>query len=145
MTSLLATSIYADAYGWLFPAAATLAGVATGIALGAGMHRLLSGKLKRWPIALLLLFGPLIGALWGGLVALLATPALPWGGDGLAVVAAGFAGAAQLGWFWFPYTMLRIRGRGAWVVVLLAMVAGPLLGYLGTHAAFGVAGLGRIM
>ena len=143
VTSFLATAMFASRYGWLFPMAAGLGGIVTGVALGAVMHRLLSGRLKRWPISILLLIGPVIGAGWGAAVALLASPALDMRGLwAFAAMVGGFSGAVQLGWFWFPYTLLRLRGAGAWIVVALASLLGPLLGSGGVLA---ILGLGAII
>ncbi|MEO1268064.1 MAG: hypothetical protein AAFX99_08200 [Myxococcota bacterium] len=134
-TSLLATAQLHGLYGWTFPIAACLAGVVTGIALGAVIHRLFSTWMRRWPIAVLLVMGPVVGALWGGLVGLLASPTLFGFGstDRMLIVAmvAAVAGAIQLGWFWLPYTWVRGRRKAVWPVVMLACLLGPFLGHAG--------------
>lgn len=102
--------------------------------LGAPTARLLRGVALRWPKALFLPLGALLGVAWG-MGAALFTLLVPGFANVLvlSLLFAGAAGAVQLGWFWLIYAWRRVNRRStAWVVAL----ACGLSVFLGT-AGFG--------
>lgn len=114
-----------------FIAGTAAAGLLTGAALGAAMPGVLEWVRGRLPIPVLMMLGPIPGAVWGGIVGgvggALSTVGVP---VGLCVVCAAIAGAMQFGLFWFPYTFQTVRGERRWPVVLAACLATPLIGLL---------------
>ncbi|MDG1479789.1 MAG: hypothetical protein P8R54_09365 [Myxococcota bacterium] len=129
-----------------FIGATTVTGAVTGAAFGAAMPGALEVLRRRLPLAALLAFGPIPGALWGGIVG-----ALGFGLSGgvaplaVCVLCAAIAGALQFGLFWFPYTFQTVRGAPRWPVVLGACVLTPLIGVLTMSAVlfamFGFSGI----
>ena len=116
--------------GWGYVWAAALFGALGGAALGAVMPWLLTKPLRRFRIAALLALGPLLGFAWGALTGLLAAPLLAFSHAGplVSALVARIAGIIQFGWFWLPYAMSHIRGRGTRRLVLAACLVGPMLG-----------------
>lgn len=106
-------------------------GAVTGAALGAAMPGVLERLRGRLPLSVLMVLGPLPGALWGGTVGAVGF-ALSGVGTPLAlcVLCAAIAGALQFGLFWFPYTFQTVRGAARWPVVLGACALTPLIGLL---------------
>ena len=109
-----------------------VAGALTGAALGAMMPVALERLRGRLPLSVLMVLGPLPGALWGALVGtagfylsgISSTPLV------LCVGCAALAGAIQFGLFWFPYTFQTVRDGRRWPVVLGACLGAPLIGVL---------------
>ena len=138
VTAFCAPVWFVELLGWSFVCSAALVGALIGATLGKLMPSILAGPLKKVPLSLLVLAGPALGFVWGGLTGLLAVPTLY---DTifhdlataalLSIVVAGIAGAIQFGWFWLPYTLSRIKGRGRTWVVGAACLGGPVLGPLG--------------
>ncbi len=129
------------AVGMLFPGYVLLAG-AFGAGSGAVVGHLASAmlgkeRIRRVPVAVLLVGGLGLGALWGaltGLGAALGLGAFSAPGSGavllvLSALLASVAGAIQLGWFWLPYAILRARGRRTWPLVVVASLLAPALGW----------------
>jgi len=107
--------------------AAAITGAITGAALGSLAPRLLNPFVRRIPIALLLMAGFGLGALWGALVGAVAS--LVSGADmALSIQTAGLCGALQLSWFWLPYAIRKARARRAWPVVFGALLFSLSLG-----------------
>lgn len=115
-----------------------IGGAAVGAALGALLPTLLL-RLGTIPLGLLLLIGPAVGAIWGGLTGALGGAQLIASHHMLSVdlavlsvMLASFAGALQFGWLWLPYTLLRARPTRAnaplWALVGIAM-AMPVVGH----------------
>jgi len=128
------------AVGFLMPGYVLLAG-AFGAGSGAVVGHLAASMLtkervRRLPVAGLLVGGVGLGALWGALTgfgAALGLGAFAHGGGGvllaLSALLASVAGAIQLGWFWLPYAILRARGRRTWPLVVVASLLAPALGW----------------
>ncbi|MFT5679110.1 MAG: hypothetical protein ACI8RZ_000014 [Myxococcota bacterium] len=106
-------------------------GAVTGAALGAVMPGVLERVRGRLPLPVLMVLGPIPGALWGGIVGAVGF-ALSGVGVPLAlcVLCAALAGAVQFGLFWFPYTFQTVRGARRWPVVLGACAVTPMIGLL---------------
>ena len=138
-TSAVAPTM-AAAFGvsWLYALAAAIAGAGTGALLGAMMPALLDRVRGRVPLPLLAAVGPLLGALWGASVGVLASVVHP---DMLAfsVLAASVGGAVQFGLFWFPYTFQTVRGARVWPVVLAACLCAPLAGVISIVSTISIA------
>ncbi len=120
--------------GYVFLAG--LFGAGSGAVVGwLASSMLSSARVRRWPVAGLLVGGIGLGALWGAMTGLGAALGLgPFGGGGLALLflsalLAAVAGALQLGWFWLPYAILRARGGRTWPLVLFASLLAPGLGW----------------
>jgi hypothetical protein len=108
-----------------------LAGTLTGAALGAAMPGLLERVRGRLPLSILMVLGPVPGALWGGIVGAVGSVLSGVGTPlTLCVLCAAIAGAIQFGLFWFPYTFQTVRGARRWPVVLAACLATPIIGLL---------------
>ncbi len=142
LSSFTAPLIAVPMIGWDYPIVASIAGALTGAALGWFAPGMLA-KFRRWPLSILLLVGgPIVGALWGATVGASAIPMaiseLPeawW----ISPLVAGTAGALQLGWFWLPYTWLQARSKARWPLVVVAGCFGAPLGYLSVLASiFGI-------
>ena len=113
---------------------ASFLGAASGALLGLAMPTYLNLVRKWLPLPVLFVGHPIIGAIWGGTVGLLA--AIPSVGVVLGVLPAllgAIVGALQFGWLWFPYTFQTVLDGRRWPLVALsgvvALVA-PWLAYL---------------
>jgi len=125
----------------------SLAGAALGALTGARFGLLLRSQTNTLrgslPIPAMMLYLPLLGGLWGGLVAgtagaltagsfaLLAgelTAALAIGayGGALSAVVGAMVGAAVVGLLWFPYAFLSVMRQRRWPVFVGAAVMAPL-------------------
>lgn len=109
-----------------------LGGLVGGAALGLFSAWLIGRYARRWRRLVLFPLGLVVGALWGASAGV-ATAFAPQLRHllVLSVVVAGFAGAAQLGWFWLVYSVRRVNHRSTWPVVLAASVLGGGLGWVG--------------
>lgn len=131
---------------WTFVVSFTAVALGVGALLGAlvgGAARVFIGRIgARLPVGLLLLVGPIVGALWGAAAGGAAGYLWWWAAgtatfacDGEPIVgqAAGYAAiaaAVQFGWFWLPYTLgvaRRERLAGLWVLAGLSAGAVGLL------------------
>ncbi|MEL6348483.1 MAG: hypothetical protein AAFV53_35580 [Myxococcota bacterium] len=122
-----------------YVAAAGIAGAVTGGGVGALMPGLLERLRGRIPLAALLVgLGPIIGALWGAAVGVLAAPAVGAHMLPLSVLTAGIGGALQFGLWWFPYTFQTVRKAPVLPVVLMAAVSAPILGVLTVLSVLGL-------
>lgn len=111
-----------------------LGGAVSGALLGAFSAWLLSGLGRRWPKAVFVPVGLLLGALWGTAAALTTAFTSMRELLELSVPLAGLAGALQLGWFWLGYGYRRVNRRSTVGVVLLASLLGGGLGWAGLAA-----------
>lgn len=114
-------------------AACGIGGAALGIALGFLLPPLLLGPVSRWPFAVLVVAGVGVGALWGAGAGFIGGATQFGICDGLQLASlsatcGAIAGALQLGWFWLPYTLRKVRGRSTWPLVLAACVLSGGLG-----------------
>ncbi len=107
-------------------------GMLAGALLGGVLPRLLGARIRRLPVAALLVVGPALGALWGALAGLAGSlvfrdSAMDLGT--LSVMAGAAAGAVQFGWLWIPYSVKRARKKRVWPVVAGALALAPAMGW----------------
>lgn len=106
-------------------------GLLFGHLLGAGRDP--DDAARRTPVWILALAAPVLGAIWGASVGLVAALGLPGRSAdlvGVSMTLAAIAGALQLGWLWAGYLFARLRRHATWPVV----VAACLLPIVGTAA-----------
>lgn len=122
-----------------FTGAAMLFGALGGLLVGLISRRFVAGLGGRLPVGLLLLAGPLVGALWGVATGGAAAWAWWWSMDaswsptrfvGESMQFAGIAAAIQFGWFWLPYVLGTVRRRGKLALWLLAGISAAAVGLL---------------
>lgn len=121
-----------------YPLAAAAAGVVTGALLGLAMPGLLDRVRGRVPLPALLVSSLLLGGAWGGVAGALA--GLPFGVNNvvLGLMAGSIAGAAQFGWWWFPYTFQTVRGGRTWPLLVAAIFTLPLVSALSVWGTMAV-------
>jgi len=114
-----------------FAVAAAIVGAGAGLLLGIEMPEFLESARCRLSLITIGFRCVLAGAATGGFVALVAAHAA---GEIFLMpsVVAMVAGGMQLGWLWLPYTILTVLQRPTWPLVLAAVVAAPVVGWLAT-------------
>lgn len=110
-----------------FVLSAALAAAAIGAAIGAGAPLLLSRRVRRIPVVLLLAASAGLGANWGAATGAIAALASGEPGWLHAAELGATAGLVLLGAFWLPAALLRARGRSTGVVVLGAIALCPVI------------------
>jgi hypothetical protein len=113
-----------------YPISAALAGVVTGALLGLAMPTLLDVVRGKVPLPMLLLCSVGLGAAWGGVAGALAGLPFGAGNAALGLVAGSIAGAAQFGWWWFPYTFQTVRRGRTWPLLVASLFTLPLVSAL---------------
>ena len=110
-----------------YPLMAAVIGVVTGALLGLAMPRLLDRVRGRISLPILVLGSVMLGCFWGGATGALAGAPFGIPYVVLGLVAGGLAGAAQFGWWWFPYTVQTVRGGRTWPMLVAAVLALPFV------------------
>lgn len=121
-----------------YPLAAALVGAVTGALLGLAMPTLLDLVRGKVPLPLLLVGSLLLGAAWGGVAGAMAGVPFGAGNAGLGLVAGSIAGAAQFGWWWFPYTFQTVRGGRTWPLLVAAVFTLPVVSALSVWGTMAV-------
>ncbi|AKF09992.1 hypothetical protein [Sandaracinus amylolyticus] len=116
----------------LFALAVAATSALIGAAIGAGAPWLLSRRVRRLPVLVLLGAGAGLGANWGALsaasVALASDGGLGWV---RAAELGGTAGLLVMGLFWLPAALLRASGRSTRLARIAALALSPVIaGYL---------------
>lgn len=121
-----------------YPWVAAAVGLGTGALLGLAMPTLLDLVRGKVPLPVLLLCSVGLGAAWGGVAGALA--GVPFGANnaGLGLIAGSIAGAAQFGWWWFPYTFQTVRGGRTWPLLVAAAFALPVVSALSVWGTMAV-------
>ncbi|MCB9677711.1 MAG: hypothetical protein H6737_21575 [Alphaproteobacteria bacterium] len=121
----------------LFAVAAGFAGAASGFLLGVAAGWTVEQTRGHVPIPVLVACMAVAGSLWGAATGTVGGAASLWFGiEGapLGFVLGATTGMVQLGLFFLPYLVLRVRGESARPAVIGAVLAAPFMGWLGLAA-----------